>query len=64
MESNQGVVTVVGKKENRIVVAGLVIHVANARNLIVCHLKGTGIEIALELMSTKFAENLVGFELR
>jgi len=64
MESNQGVVTVVGKKEKRILVAGLVIHVAGATKLIVCHLKGTGIEITLERMSTKFAENLVGFELR
>ena len=61
MELNQGAVTVVGKKEKRILVAGLVIHVAGATKLIVCHLKGTECEIASSYTWMKFAEHLVGF---
>jgi len=60
MELNQGAVTVVGKKEKRILVAGLVIHVAGATKLFVCHRKGMECAIASNRTSMKFDEHLVG----
>ena len=66
MELNQGAATVAGKKESRIRVVGLAIHVAGATKLIVCHRKGTDSAIALNCTSMKFGELLivVGFELQ